>query len=933
MIFSKKTSWMNSNNQEFLENLYNEFINKKKNNNLDFSFKSEFNALKNHPYSEKSLFDRKYIKDNTNKLNSLELSNVKNKKSTLTKILFCILDFFFQKNGHKFSSINPLVLNLTKEDLAKHYLASLKKYLKNNYPILQKTFIKLILEKNIRHELKIYENIYCKSIGFEFLHIENYDKKNWIKTYILNKSFYSYTTEKEKKSILRDLIKCEIFEKFLHNKFPGAKRFSLEGADVLIPMLSSVIKNAKNQKISKIVFGMAHRGRLNVLVNVLKKPITSIFSEFCDTNEINKNISGDVKYHLGYKFIKKFKKNYDLELILQCNPSHLEVVNSVVLGIVRANLDKSKKKNNLKNILPILIHGDAAICGQGIVQEILNMSKTTGFNVNGSIHIVINNQIGFTTSNRIDLRSSRYCTDIAKMTQCPIFHVNADDPEAVIYVMKLALQFRNRFNSDVFIDLVCYRRNGHNEADDPYVTQPTLYEKIRNHPTVYSIFSSKLLKKKIITKEEIDNIVEKNRNKIENEYFLYIKEKKLHIKNDSLKEKINNKSVLQKKFINANDLKKIANTAYSIPDKCNLHFLVNKIYLNRFKMVKEELKFDWGAAEILAYATLIKSGISCRISGQDVSRGTFFHRHLKIHDQKSGSSYVPLANMNSFSSFFDVIDSVLSEEAVLGFEYGYSISSSNTLTVWEAQFGDFANGAQVIIDQFIISGEQKWNIRSNLVLFLPHGYEGQGPEHSSSRIERFLQLCAQNNIRVCIPSSAAQIYHLIRQQAFLTKKKPLIVITPKSLLRRQETSSSFEEICYGHFKKIVYSKAYLSHKELNRVIFCTGKIFYDLLKKIKEKNITNTCVINIEQLYPFPEKDVQKILNVCHHIYDFVWCQEEPLNQGAWLFFQEKIKFLLPVNSNIVCISRKKSASPAVGSFSCHKAEQEKILQQALNIN
>ncbi|QCI19361.1 2-oxoglutarate dehydrogenase E1 component [Buchnera aphidicola] len=933
MIFLKKTSWMNSSNQEFLENLYNEFINKKKIDVLDFSFKSEFNELKNNQYNIKNLFKKSYIKDEQYKLNSSESTNIKEKKPTLKKILFCVLDSFFQKNGHKFSSINPLVSNLTKEDLFQQYITSLKKYLKTNYSMLQKKLIKLVLENKIRYELKTYENLYCKSIGFEFLHIDSDFKINWIKNYISRKSIYSEITEKEKKSILKDLIKCEVFEKFLQNKFPGAKRFSLEGADVLIPMLSSVIKSAKNEKISKIVFGMAHRGRLNVLVNILKKPITHIFSEFCDTNKRKKNISGDVKYHLGYKLIKKFEENYNLKLILQCNPSHLEVVNSVVLGTVRASLDKNKKKNNVKNILPILIHGDAAICGQGIVQEVLNMSKTTGYNVNGSIHIVINNQIGFTTSNSMDLRSSRYCTDIAKMTQCPIFHVNADDPEAVIYVTKLALQFRNTFNSDVFIDLVCYRRNGHNEADDPYVTQPVLYKKIKNHPTVYSIFSTNLIKNKIITKEEVNNKVKEYRNKIENEYFLYIKEKEINVKDDFLKEKKNNDDVLEKKVMNANYLKQIANSAYLFPDNFNAHFLVNKIYSNRLKMVKNKLKFDWGAAEVLAYATLIKSGISCRISGQDVSRGTFFHRHLKIHDQKNGSSYIPLMKMNGFSSFFDVVDSVLSEEAALGFEYGYSIASSNTLTIWEAQFGDFANGAQVIIDQFIVSGEQKWNIKSNLVLFLPHGYEGQGPEHSSSRIERFLQLCAQNNICVCIPSSASQMYHLIRKQAFLTKKKPLIIITPKSLLRRQETYSSFDEICYQHFKKIIYSKEILENKVIKRIIFCTGKIFYDLLEKIKEKNIVNICVINVEQLYPFPKKDIQQVLNICHHIYDFVWCQEEPLNQGAWSFFQENIKLLLPVKSNIICISRKKSASPAVGSFSCHKIEQENILQKAININ
>ncbi|CAL4043044.1 2-oxoglutarate dehydrogenase E1 component [Buchnera aphidicola (Anoecia corni)] len=933
MILFKKTSWINSINQEFLENLYNEFINKKKSNILDFSFKSEFNELKNNLYNKKKIFKKNYIKDQKNKLKKLEFSNIKEKESTLKKILFCILDFFFQKHGHKFASINPLVLNIEKEDLVKYYITSFKKYLKYNYPTLQEKFIRLISENNIRHKLKIYENLYCKSIGFEFLHIDNNNKINWIKNYISHISIYSQITDKAKKSILRDLIKCEIFEKFLQNKFPGAKRFSLEGADVLIPMLSSVIKSAKDQKISKIVFGMAHRGRLNVLVNILKKPIINIFSEFFDSNKTSKNISGDVKYHLGHKLIKKVKENYDLELILQCNPSHLEVVNSVVLGVVRANLDKNKKKNSTKNILPILIHGDAAICGQGIVQEILNMSKTTGYNVNGSIHIVINNQIGFTTSNHMDLRSSKYCTDIAKMTQCPIFHVNADDPEAVIYVMQLALQFRNIFNSDVFIDLVCYRRNGHNEADDPYVTQPVLYTKIKNHPTVCSIFSSKLINKQVVTKEEADNEVEEYRNKIESEYFAYIQENKINKKDVFLEVKKSSKSIFEKKVIDADYLKKIANSAYSFPDKFNTHFLVNKIYSNRLKMVKEELKFDWGSAEVLAYATLIKSGISCRISGQDVSRGTFFHRHLKIHDQKNGSSFTPLMQMNSSSSFFDVIDSVLSEEAVLGFEYGYSISSPKTLTIWEAQFGDFANGAQVVIDQFIVSGEQKWNIKSNLVLFLPHGYEGQGPEHSSSRIERFLQLCAQDNIRVCIPSSASQIYHLIREQAFLTKKKPLIIITPKSLLRRQETYSSFNEICYQDFKKIVYSKSLLSSEELKRVIFCTGKIFYDLLQKIKEKNIVNICVINIEQLYPFPKKDIRQILNICHHIHDFVWCQEEPLNQGAWFFFQEKIKSLLPINSNFFCISRRKSASPAVGSFSCHKIEQENILQKAININ
>lgn len=823
----------------------------------------------------------------------------------------------FRIFGHYYSNINPLILNKKK----------LGNFLElKNYQINKKDFQERITLNSFFQNEKIiniynfFKKKYCNSIGIEYFHLLENERK-WVKKNIEIKNYNLKSIEK--KTFFEELIATEIFETNIGKKFPGSKRFSLEGCDVLIPLIKEIIRYSSKlkNKTKKIIFAMAHRGRLNFLVNIMGKKIKNIIDEFLNILPKKNNID-DVKYHLGYSsMIELNKKRIELELAF--NPSHLEIINSITMGIARFNNDILKKKNiNNTNILHINIHGDASFSGQGIIQETLNLSQTRGYGINGTIHIIINNQIGFTISKNIDMRSSYYCTDIAKMIQCPIFHVNADNLESVIFVTRLAVKYRNTFHKDVFIDLVSYRRHGHNEMDDPYITQPLMYNYIKNHKKIQDLYFNQLLLQNIINIEEKKKLYQK--------YQILFDKGNVFVKTFfPIKKK--HKNIIFKN-IKINELKKLLFKISNFPKNFNIHPLVKKIFLNRSDMSKEIRKIDWGAAENLAFANILNQGISCRFSGEDVKRGTFSHRHTVIYDQKNGISYTPLNNISLQQGIFSIYNSILSEEAVLGFEYGYSLNNKHGITIWEAQFGDFINGAQIIIDQFVSSGEIKWNYKSGIIIILPHGYEGQGPEHSSARIERFLQLCAKKNMKICIPSNASQIYYLLCEQAFNTIRKPLIIFSPKSLLRHPLACSSLKNFINNSFKLIIDElNIKINIQNIERIVFCSGKIYYDLLKYRNLIKNNNIILIRIEQLYPFPKKDLKKIIEKYRKIKYFCWCQEEPKNQGPWIYIQNCFKNKL--NLNINYFGRNKSSSPSTGYFIIHKKQQKEIIHSVFNID
>ncbi|MBA3988348.1 2-oxoglutarate dehydrogenase E1 component [Aliidiomarina maris] len=774
------------------------------------------------------------------------------------------------------------------------------------------------------------EKIYCGSIGAEYMHIVSTEEKRWIQQRLESQLGQPKFDADMQKRLLQELTAADGLEKYLGSKFPGAKRFSLEGGDSLVPLIKALIHRGGENGAKEVVIGMAHRGRLNVLINVLGKHPQELFNEFAGLG-IKSEKSGDVKYHMG--FSSDFAtKGGNVHLALAFNPSHLEIVNPVVMGSVRARMERRGCQDG-SQALPITIHGDAAIAGQGVVQETFNLSRTRAFGVGGSIRIVVNNQVGFTTSKQEDARSTQYCTDIAKMVQAPIFHVNADDPEAVLFVSQLAVDYRNAFKRDVVIDLVCYRRHGHNEADEPNATQPLMYQKIKKHPVPRELYAKRLLEAKVIDDKFAKQLVADYRDALDKGDCVVEEWQPMKAHSVDWSPFVDNDwDVDYDSRMTVEELEDLALKVSHVPEGFKLNSRVAKVYEERVKMANGERKLDWGMAEMLAYASLVKHGHGVRMVGQDSGRGTFFHRHAVLHNQKDAKTYMPLQHIADNQAKIEIYDSVLSEEAVMAFEYGYATAEPNTLPIWEAQFGDFANGAQVVIDQFLSSGEQKWGRLCGLTLLLPHGYEGQGPEHSSARLERFLQLSADHNWSVCTPTTPAQVYNMIRRQQIRPVRRPLIVMTPKSLLRHADAVSSLEELADGVFYNVIGEIDEQDAKKVERVVFCGGKVYYDLLKQRREQELNNIAIIRIEQLYPFPHQEMADVLKQYQHVKDFVWCQEEPQNQGAWYCSQHHFREAIPEGAKLSYAGRAASASPAVGYASVHKEQQEKLVNDALTI-
>ena len=776
---------------------------------------------------------------------------------------------------------------------------------------------------------KSLNRTYCGSIGAEYMHITDTDQKRWLQQKIESVQAKPEISRDEKLSILKGLTAADGMEKYLGSKFPGAKRFSLEGGDALIPMLKGLITKAGTTGTKEVVIGMAHRGRLNVLVNVLGKNPSVLFDEFSGKHDDSLG-AGDVKYHAG--FSSDFATpGGNVHLALAFNPSHLEIVNPVVMGSVRARL--ARRNDDTNTVLPITIHGDSAIAGQGVVQETFNMSQTRGFAVGGTVRIVVNNQVGFTTSKTEDTRSTQYCTDIAKMVQAPIFHVNSDDPEAVAFVTQLALEYRNKFKRDVVIDLVCYRRHGHNEADEPNATQPLMYQKIKKHPVPREIYADQLVAEGVIEQRDADRYVEEYRAALDHGACVVEEWRPMTEHSVDWSPYLGHDwDTPYDGSLTVEKLKALGESITTIPESHKLQSRVNKLYQDRKAMVAGEKLLDWGMAENLAYATIVDAGEDIRITGQDSGRGTFFHRHAVLHNQKDASTYMPLQHIREGQGEIEIYDSVLSEEAVMAFEYGYATAEPTCLTIWEAQFGDFANGAQVVFDQFLSSGEAKWGRLCGLTVLLPHGYEGQGPEHSSARLERFLQMCADHNWQVCVPSTPAQVYNMLRRQVVRPMRKPLIVMSPKSLLRHPLAVSSWEELAEGKFHNVIGEVDDIDPKNVKRVVMCSGKVYYDLLDQRRKNEQTDVAIVRLEQLYPFPQEECAKVVAQYSHVKDWVWCQEEPQNQGAWYCSQHHFWQAIPDGAKLTYAGRDASSSPAVGYVSVHNQQQKALVEDALTI-
>lgn len=875
-----------------------------------------------------------YIAKNKNRVQPLAVSSVSPEhEKKQVKVLQLITGY--RVRGHQKANLDPLGL-MEREpvpdlELTHHGLsaADLDTIFQTGNLFIGKE------EATLREIVDALERTYCSSIGVEYMHIVDTAEKRWIQQRMESVRSHPNYSREVRIHLLERLIAAEGLERMLATKYPGTKRFGLEGGESLIPCIDEIIQRAGSYGAKELVIGMAHRGRLNVLVNILGKNPGDLFSEFEGKKKLNEMGSGDVKYHQGFSS-NVMTPGGELHLALAFNPSHLEIVSPVVEGSVRARQDRrNDKKGDL--VVPLLVHGDAAFAGQGVVMETFQMSQTRGYRTGGTVHIIINNQVGFTTSNRRDSRSTEYCTDVAKMVQAPIFHVNGDDPEAVLFVTQMAIDFRQQFKKDVVIDLICYRARGHNEADEPSITQPIMYSVIRKKKNPREIYSEKLVSEGLLTQAENDSMMEDYRRALDNGE---------HVVKSLVKEP--NKSLFvdwspylghqyEAYFDTSVDVKVIQELAQKldqIPEGFVLQRQVEKIWEDRRKMAAGALPIDWGFAETMAYATLLHDGYPVRITGQDVGRGTFSHRHAVVHNQKKRGTYTPLKSVCAEGTSFELYDSLLSEEAVLGFEYGYATTSPKGLVIWEAQFGDFANGAQVVIDQFISSGEHKWMRLCGLTMLLPHGYEGQGPEHSSARLERFLQLCAEHNMQVCVPSTPAQVFHMLRRQAIRPLRKPLVVMSPKSLLRHPRCKSSLEELAGGYFQVVLPDMKDVNPEDVSRVILCSGKVYYDLYEYREQNGIKDTAILRVEQLYPFPEAELHALFSQYHNVKTVVWCQEEPMNQGAWYCSQHHMRHVVHRTNPALYLNyagREASAAPAAGYMSRHIEEQNRLLEQAFS--
>jgi 2-oxoglutarate dehydrogenase E1 component len=845
------------------------------------------------------------------------------------------LVYAYRTLGHTIARVNPLA-----EKRPENPLLTLRELGFNEKDLDLQVASKFFFDNKkmtLREMMALFEKIYAGSIGAEFMHIQNTRIRNWVRHRLESRPEKQATSRQVQVALLRALLEAESFEIFLHARYVGQKRFSLQGAESLMVILDTILHKCRGAGIEEICMGMTHRGRLNVLANFLRKSLTVIFTEFTE-NYIPDLVAGDgdVKYHLGYRTVRKLASGAEVEIRLSANPSHLEAVDPIVEGTARARQRIRGDTEHRRKVLPLLIHGDAAFAGQGIVAETLNMSQLHGYGTGGTIHVVVNNQIGFTTVPE-DARSSMYATDIAKMIEVPIFHVNGDDPLAIMFVSQLALDFRQEFGRDVVIDMYCYRRYGHNEGDEPAFTQPDLYAKIDKRPSTAQLYKRELLEAGTLTQDDAASL--------ETEFELRLEmtleevkavEKKKAGEQAKFKEST---AVFQPEYtgssqstaISDETLKTIVDALTRMPESFNVQPKIKRIVLeHRRKVFEDGGPYEWHYAEQLAFGSLLLEGIPVRLSGQDSSRGTFSTRHSILYDGKTGEPYVPLMHMAEKQARICIYNSLLSEAAVLGFDYGYSLDYPNMLCLWEAQFGDFANGAQTIIDQFIVSAESKWQRPSGIVLLLPHGYEGQGPEHSSGRLERFLQLCAEDNIQVCNLTTAAQYFHLLRRQMKRDFIKPLIIMTPKSLLRAEFASSPAQEFLTGRFEEILVGPEVGSAKTTTRIILCSGKVYYDLLKHRDEHKIDNAAIIRVEQLYPLAEAKLKALMKPFPTTATLVWCQEESQNMGAWTFMEPRLRQMF--KHEVAYAGRNASASPAVGALALHKREQAALVAEAFTI-
>lgn len=926
---SQESSYQFGVNAHYIEELYAQYLEDK--NSVGEQWKKWFEDLKN----ESSIADVDHLAIQ-GKLRRAALARVENSATQneadlhdLKQVSVLQLINAYRFRGHQIALLDPLKLN-EKEVPVELTLANHQLNENDLKTVFNTGSLFGVEQATLQEIIERLKKTYCGSIGSEYMYISDTDQKRWIQKRLETSLARPDFKKGRRHRILERLIAAENLEKYLHTRYVGQKRFSLEGGEALIPVLDRVMQQAGKKGAREVVIGMAHRGRLNVLTNLFGKMPSDLFDEFEGNVEWDKKYNYDVKYHQGFSSDINTVTG-PMHIALAFNPSHLEIVNPVVEGSVRARQYKSKDYKR-EQILPVLVHGDAAFAGQGVVMETLNMYSTRGYRTSGTIHIIVNNQIGFTTSHPKDNRSTFYCTEVARMVQAPIFHVNGDDPEACVFIAELATNFRMKYKQDVVIDIICYRRYGHNEADEPAATQPMMYRAIRNHPRIVELHAAELIKQGVIEEHQVDEMISDYRKALElgGGVALNVISGLQDTYQRNWHEFEGFKAVEDPTSTNVTllTLQKLSNTLLTLPEGFILHHRVKKIMDSRQLMTNQEIDCDWGFAETLAYATLLNQGVSVRISGQDSERGTFFHRHAVLHHQDTGEVYVPLKYVKKDQPRLEVINSFLSEEAVLGFEYGYASTDPNTLVIWEAQFGDFANGAQVVIDQFISSGEVKWGRKNGLVMLLPHGYEGQGPEHSSARLERYLQLCAQNNMRVVLPTTPAQIYHLLRSQMMYKDRKPLIVMSPKSLLRDKAAVSPLQSLAKGKFEKVLPEKIDLDKSNVDRLIICTGKIYYKLLETRQQKYSLETAIIRVEQLYPFPIKELKQQIDEYPNVSTFVWCQDEPKNQGAWLFIHADL-YRLAQGLPLIYAGREASASPAVGYMAFHKEQELQLVTEA----